>query len=215
MNHSATTPSNTDWKQLDARIRQVDEERWLSSRYAKQPERRALLALYGLNYELARVRVSVTEPGLGAIRFQWWRDAIDLVEGGENARHEVALALQTPVDEGLLHIDALHKLIDGHEIAFERDDRAAEPEAHLAAIAARIFTSAHGWGQEIAELAPHWAALRRGERVGFGPVVAPAPADIRPAIAHYRLRRIMGKEGRPSRIAQRICVLRGILSGAV
>lgn len=215
MTHTATTLSKADWKQLDARIRQVDEERWLSSRYAGLQQRQALVALYGLNYELARIRLLVTEPGMGAIRFQWWRDALDQALSDRSAPHQVVLALREQVETGMLNGKALHKLINGHEDAFEAQDRAKEPEAHLAAMASKIFAPAHGWGQVIVEIAPHWAALRRGEAVGFGPVVAPAPQDIRPAVAHFRLRRMMAKDDQPGQLARRMCVMRAMFSGAI
>lgn len=215
MTHTATTLSKADWKQLDARIRQVDEERWLSSRYAQLSQRRALIALYALNYELARIRLLVTEPGMGAIRFQWWRDALDQALNDDKAQHLVVLALMEPIRTGALDASAIHKLIDRHEDAFEAQDRALEPEAQLAAMAAKLFAPAHGWGQVIVEIAPHWAALRRGEAVGYGPVVAPAPPDIRPAVAHFRLRRMMAKTGRSGNLARRLCVMRAMLSGAI
>ena len=215
MNQTATTLSDATWKQLDDRTRHVDEDRWLSSRYAPVKERRALTALYLLNYELARVRLVVTEPGLGAIRFQWWRDALEEIDTGNLYRHEVVEALAEQVSGGLLSVATLQKLVDGYEAAFEANDRSLEPEHSLTAIAAKVLTPAHGWGEVIVELAPHCAALRRGESVGFGPVVAKAPTDIRPAVAHFRLRRILAKSGSAGRMARRLCVMRAVLTGAV
>jgi len=63
-------------KLLDKRLQREDEDRWLSSRYAGDGVRQKLIALYALNLELAKVHTIVSEPGLGAIRFQWWRDAV-------------------------------------------------------------------------------------------------------------------------------------------
>ena len=213
--HTVSTLTGQTWKRLDDRLRLIDEDRWLSSRYADLASRQALVGLYLLNYELARARLVVTEAGLGAIRFQWWREALDDAASGDARRHEVTMALAQQVAEGRLAIPALQKLLDEHEAAFEAKDRTLEPEARLAAIAAQVFAPAHGWGEEIVALAPHCAALRRGEAVGFGPVVATAPRDIRPAIAHFRLRRIMAKAGKSRAFARRICVMRAMLSGKV
>lgn len=212
---TASTLSQQSWKQLDRRLRQVDEDRWLSSRYAPADLRQPLTALYHFNYELARVRLVVTEPGLGAIRFQWWRDALSEIAKGTARHHDVSLALAQTVTDGRLQLDALHMLIDGYEAAFEASDRTLEPEARLTAMAAQVLAPMHGWGEVIKDLAPHVAALRRGEPVGFGPVVTKAPQDIRPAVAHLRLRRIMAGERQRGPFARRMCVMRAVLTGAV
>ncbi|WP_158085544.1 squalene/phytoene synthase family protein [Henriciella aquimarina] len=197
-------------------MRNGDEDRWLSSRYAPKPERRALIALYAFAWELARVRLVVTEPGLGAIRFQWWRDTLEAFEKGEKPReHEVVGALADMLAEDRYRLDALKRLVDHYEDAFEDADRAQQPEALLTATAAQVLADAHGWGRHIASLAPHVAALRRGEKVGYGPVVPQAPVSIRPAIAHLRLRRIYGKTNEPGNLSKRLCVMRGAMSGKV
>ena len=215
MTDSASVLSATGWKQLDDRLRKSDEDRWLSSRYAPAAPRRAMIALYLLNFELARVRLVVSEAGLGAIRFQWWRDAIDAMPQGGTYQHDVALALQEVVRAGRISTQALLKLVDGHEVAFECSDRRLEPEAWLAATAAKVLAPAHGWGPHIIDLAPHVAALRRGEKVGYGPVAPKVPADIRPAIAHFRLRRLRAAGRGDAKFRRRLCVLAAILTGAV
>ena len=92
---NTTNPlSKTQWAAIDKRVRKVDEDRWISSRYAPSAQRRALTALYALAYELARVRLAVSEETLGLIRFQWWREALTELEEGKPAReHDVCLAL--------------------------------------------------------------------------------------------------------------------------
>ena len=212
----ASPPSHEDWAGLDRRLSRADEDRWLSSRYAPRRERRALTALYLLNYELARVRTAVSEPGLGAIRFQWWRDAIEQIEaGGIQRRHDVVEALGWALQVGTLKPKALHRLIDGHEAAFEAGDRSLEPESLLMAIAAGILTERHGWGPHIQALAPAYAAARRGESKEYGPVIPKVPSVIRPALAHARLRRAYISGRLPGRMARRISVLRAMLSGRV
>ena len=116
----ASPPSQEDWNRIDARVARTDEDRWLSSRYAPRRERRALVALYAFNVELARVQVAVTEPTLGAIRFQWWREALDEIEAGSPVRkHDVVQALAACVQRGAYSVKALRRLVDGHEAAFE------------------------------------------------------------------------------------------------
>ena len=76
MSNETSPLSKRQWKAIDARVKRVDEDRWISSRFAPEIYRNSLIALYALAYELARVRLAVTEETLGAIRFQWWRDAL-------------------------------------------------------------------------------------------------------------------------------------------
>lgn len=201
---------------LAARIRRVDEDRWLSSRYAPKESREPLIALYALNYELARVRTSVSEDMMGAIRFQWWRETLEEIEAGKPVRaHQVASALQGAVQNGQLKTLALQKLVDGHEAAFEALDRGREPEAWLMAVAANILAPHHGWGKAIHEAAPYYAALRRGESRAHGPILPPAPSVIRPAVAHLRLRRLYADGKKASHLRKRLSVLRAIRSGEV
>jgi len=212
----ASPPSQEDWKRLDARLARQDEDRWISSRYAARPERRALVALYSLNVELARVRTAVSEPTLGAIRFQWWREALEEIAAGAVVRkHDVAQALASCVGRAHYCTDALQRLVDGHEAAFEAGDRSLEPEALLMAIAARVLAPTHDWGQRIRELAPAYGALRRGETQAFGPVLPKVPATIRPALAHARLRRAYMTGKTPGRLVRRWVVLRAMTSGRV
>jgi phytoene synthase len=216
MPHSATLTSPQIWESLDEKIQAGDEDRWLSSRYAPKAERKALIALYSFAFELARIRLVVTEPGLGAIRFQWWRDALEEIGSGKAPRaHDVVGALADMLAENRYDIDALKRLIDQFEDAFENADRTQQPEALLTATAARVLANAHGWGRHIADLAPHVAALRRGERVGYGPVVPRVPKSIRPAVAHLRLRRLYGKNKDAGKLTRRLCVMRGIMTGEV
>lgn len=57
-------------------IRRHDPDRWLTALFAPEARRPGLWALYAFNLELARVAEGVSEPLLGDIRLQWWRDAL-------------------------------------------------------------------------------------------------------------------------------------------
>lgn len=216
---SMTRPSNESLSEilirLDNRIRHVDEERWLSSRYAQKTEREALVVLYAFYFELARVRLIVTDPTMAAIRFQWWRDALEEMKTGKLRQHDVVMALDLQIQQKSYAFNSLTRLIDDFETAFETKDRYLEPEAKLAAIAGQVLVDAHSWGEEINQIAPHWAGLRRGESEGIGPIVSKAPKALRPAVAHFRLRKNWGIGNKPGPLARRFVVLRGINSGRV
>ena len=216
---SMTSPSSESlseiFNRLDDRVRHVDEERWLSSRYAPAIKRRSLIALYAFCYELARIRLVVTDPVMGAIRFQWWREALEELSDGKAREHDTVLALAERLDHEAFKIESLEQLIEGYELAYETKDRAREPEALLTAIAAKILADAHSWGENIRQLAPHWSALRRGDAVGVGPEVSPMPSAIRPAIAHFRLRRSWGVGKKPSSFSKRMSILLAIMTGRI
>ncbi|MCI4643792.1 MAG: squalene/phytoene synthase family protein [Hyphomonadaceae bacterium] len=212
----ASPPSQEDWNRIDARVARSDEDRWLSSRYAAQTERRALIALYALNLELARVRLVVSEPTLGAIRFQWWREALgEIGAGGPVRKHDVVQVLASCIQKGAYSVKALQRLVDGHEAAFEAGDRNLEPEAMLMAMAAHMFARTHGWGRHIQALAPAYARARRGESQAFGPVIPRVPSEIRPALAHARLRGLYSQGKLPGRLMRRWVILRAMMTGRV
>ncbi len=208
-----TKPSfNDNWKQLDQRVRREDEDRWLSSRYAPLAERRRLIALYALNLELAKVRLVVSEPGLAAIRFQWWRDVAAEMAAGKRARgHDVVQALY----EAELSPKLVTGLADGHEAALEAGNRNLEPETLLMRAAVGMLVKAHAWGAHIEALAPVYAAARRGDEDEYSPAVPMVPRAIRPAVAHAALRFEYGREKTPGPIRKRIVVMKAMGNGRV
>jgi len=62
-----------------AELRRGDRDRFLTALFAPADRREALFALYAFNLELARIRESVSQPMLGLIRLQWWRDGLDAI----------------------------------------------------------------------------------------------------------------------------------------
>ena len=98
--------------------------------FAPAARREALFALYAFNYEIARVRESITQPMLGQIRLQWWRENIAAAfEGSAIRHHPVAEALTAAIRDLRLSRDHFDRLIDGRET-----DLADEPPATLAAL---------------------------------------------------------------------------------
>ncbi|HRE45776.1 MAG TPA: squalene/phytoene synthase family protein, partial [Terricaulis sp.] len=72
-------------------LRRADEDRWMASRFAAAPVRAALEAAYAVNHEIASVAELVREPGLGAIRLQWWREGLEAIAAGASPPREPAL----------------------------------------------------------------------------------------------------------------------------
>ncbi len=71
----------------------MDRDRWLASLFVPQDRRRHIHALYAFNCEMARVNELVSEPLLGEIRFQWWRDALEGANQGDALANPVSAAL--------------------------------------------------------------------------------------------------------------------------
>jgi NADH dehydrogenase [ubiquinone] 1 alpha subcomplex assembly factor 6 len=112
--------------ELGRMVRRHDRDRFLTTLFAPAAERQALLALYAFNHEVAKTREVVSEPMLGRIRLQWWRDSLGQIYAGTPARrHEVVGPLAAAIERRALtrgHFDAL---ID----ARERDLEDAPPES--------------------------------------------------------------------------------------
>ena len=214
-----TSPASDSLKEiavrLDQRIRTVDEARWLSSRYASEGDRVTLISLYAYYYELARIRLAVTDQTLGNIRFQWWRDALNELARGDVRRHDVVLALANQLARDRLSIADLMPLIDHHEAAFLENDRSLEPEAVLVQVAVRVLSGETPVDGALKMIAQEWAGLRRSE-----PVDALLPRlrvdnALGPAVGHFRLRHLWARNPNPSALQKRASVLMAMLTGRV
>ncbi len=74
-------------------VRTHDRDRYLCDLFAPAHDRRHLFALHAFDIEIARIRDAVSDPTLGEIRIQWWRDALATDPGG----HPVATALRASI----------------------------------------------------------------------------------------------------------------------
>ncbi|NHK27475.1 squalene/phytoene synthase family protein [Parvularcula flava] len=73
----------------------------LSAQFAPADERDRLMALYAFAAEIHRIPATVSEPPLGAIRQQWWREALEeIFSGGAVRVHPVAEALSVVLSDG-------------------------------------------------------------------------------------------------------------------
>ncbi len=105
-------------------VRRNDPDRFLTALFAPAAVREDLFALYALNDELARAREAASEALIGAMRLQWWRDAINAIHAGTPPRHPVAQAIAQGTRHHGWPKDAILALID----ARERDFAKAPPE---------------------------------------------------------------------------------------
>ena len=99
-------------------VRLHDRDRYLSTFFAPDDRREHLLALYAFNAEVMRVRDAVSDPNIGMIRLQWWRDTI---EGGQGGGHPVADALLSTIDACVLPKQILLDLVTAREFDLYQD----------------------------------------------------------------------------------------------
>ncbi|MET0272067.1 MAG: squalene/phytoene synthase family protein [Phenylobacterium sp.] len=99
---------------LDALVRRVDPERWLSSRFVADPLARAdVVALYAFDHELARAPRAASNALLGEIRLTWWREVLDEAYEGRPVRHHpTAQALAEAIVRRDLPREPLETMID-------------------------------------------------------------------------------------------------------
>lgn len=203
-------------------VKTRDEDRWLAAGYAGDAERRKLLALYAFHCELRRIPSAVSEPALGEIRLQWWREALDEIRAGKRPRAHPAveeLAAAGFGAEGFA--ERIERVIDAHarplygegfgDIAdltawLEKTDGAVDALAAVAldggeALAAAAEKAGAGFAlaREGRVLAPTLAddispkALTAAAEAA--PVLRKAPGAAAPAVLHLALTRAYARRG--------------------
>jgi phytoene/squalene synthetase len=96
-------------------IRDADYERYLTALLAPVRARPHLFALYAFNYEIAKTAGTVSQPVMGQIRLQWWREAVDEIYAGRARHHDVVRALAETIEAHDLPRMLLDALIDARE----------------------------------------------------------------------------------------------------
>ncbi len=114
-----------------ALLRRHDPDRYLTALFAAGERREALFALYAFNLEIARAREAVSEPMMGLIRLQWWRDALAEADEGTIRAHEVMRPLAGAIAAYGLNPALFERLIMARERDLDPD-----PPADLASLVA-------------------------------------------------------------------------------
>ena len=107
-------------------VRAHDRDRYLTALLAPAGRREALFALYAFNLEIGRTREMVSEPMVGQIRLQWWREAIDGIYAGTARAHEVVRPLAAAVERYDLTRAYFETLIDAREFDLGDEPPATE-----------------------------------------------------------------------------------------
>lgn len=154
-----------EWNRLCAeQVRQQDYDHYLCGLFAPEESRAGLNALYAFNAEIARTPELVSEPILGRIRLQWWRDALDGAFAGAGPRHQVVQALAEAIARFSLQRAPFDAILAAREADVEGEMLAdyAALEAYADATAGNLTALALGC---LGALQPR--ALQAGRHVGI------------------------------------------------
>lgn len=158
-------------------VRRHDHDRYLTALFLPADRRAAALALYAFNLEIARTREIISEPLLGQIRLQWWRETIEGVFEGTPREHPVLDALGAAIRTHELPRDRLEGLIDAREADLDdgppSDLKALETYASdtSGALSALVMQTLAGPDETASAAARQvgtaWAIIGLARAVGF------------------------------------------------
>lgn len=226
----------TDPGDLEASLQRTDPDRWLSSRFAAgAPSRKALVALYAFDNELARAPRAASNPLVAEMRLAWWREVLsEIASGGAVRRHPVALALAGMVRthrpgpdllDGL--IDARLRELDPRPMTLDEALAWAEGTGGTCARIAALILDPQSDPDAAAAGGSAWSIGRLILTAGLAPEAAQEALDARlaaargvsaaafPAIAHAALARARAQGRRPSALGDRLRLMRAVLAGRV
>src|SRR5262245_31656475 len=138
---------------LEADIRTSDYDRYLAALFARAKAQSHLFALYAFQHEIAKIAETVSQPTLGLIRLQWWRETVVDIYEGRVREHAVAQAFAQAVKAHALPRAIIEAMIDAREAdleetpfaSFEQMEAYADATAgHVMRLAARILGSGDG-----------------------------------------------------------------------
>lgn len=190
-------------------IERHDEDLRLSLNYALDDDRARLAALFAFEIELRRIPSLVSEPPLGEIRLQWWREALDELALGKAVRaHPVVRSLAATGAINAGSHDFGERLIDARaRVLYEPRFSTLEGlREFLRGAEAPVAALALGGSLTIS----NEAAMRLGESYAlarFAPELAPKLADDAAAAALRLHEEIAGNLTLPAREAGRVAFL--------
>ncbi|MCE3232517.1 MAG: putative phytoene synthase (terpenoid synthase) [Rickettsiaceae bacterium] len=102
-------------------VKKYDYYRYLCCLLAPENLQERFFAIYAFNNEIARIKEVVSEPMVGHIRLQWWRDAIEEIYKGVPVKHnhEIVRALYKLISQVDISKELFDNLIDAREADIE------------------------------------------------------------------------------------------------
>lgn len=106
---------------LRTRSRLAEPDRDLAALLSPRSASADLLALAAFTADLALVAASVSDPLIGEIRLQWWRDTIAAAATGTPVGHPVGDAMGEAIRRHGLDLLAIHRMIDARSFDLSGD----------------------------------------------------------------------------------------------
>lgn len=103
------------YRHCERLVRAHDKDRFLASLFAPAERRPYLFALYAFALELAHVKMLVKDPMMGAIRLQWWHEAIEGLRAEEAAANPVMTALHDAARQTNISLVPLGAAVEARE----------------------------------------------------------------------------------------------------
>jgi phytoene synthase len=223
---------------LDGEIRRVDPDRWLSSRFIANPERRAaVVALYAFDYELARAETATSNSLAAEIRLVWWRETIaEIIAGQPPRRHPTAESLAGVIRAHDLPEAPFEAMIEAHIDGLGRQSMevaeavawADATEGRLAGLAATILgagdlakwaePAGKAWGLVLLRRTQRASGVERALREALGEARVAArrlPTTAFPAALAATLARTDLRTPSPADLEKRIRLAFAALTGAL
>jgi phytoene synthase len=155
-------PGASDTAALTALVREWDRPRYYATLFAPAAIRDDLFTLYGFAAEIARIPDLVSNPALGEIRLQFWRDQLQAAAAGQGGGSPPALqALAAVIGRHQLPLQPFLALIDARRADLYADPPASigDLEGFLGETQSALFQIAAiiggGEGADTADLAGH------------------------------------------------------------
>lgn len=142
-------------------VRRVNPDRALLAELAPPRLRPHLWAIAAFDWEVGRIPDLVSEPMLGAIRRQWWRDAWAEIAEGRPRRHPVVEALAAAHQAAALPLAAVDAYLEAREAEQEgpptdmaqMKERAAGIGGRIAALEGALL------GRDLTGAGAAWALI--------------------------------------------------------
>lgn len=210
---------------LDALVRRVAPDRWLSSRFVAEAAARAdLITLYALDHELTRIPLVVTNPLMGEIRLTWWREGLEEIAQGRSPRPHAVLRA---VADSALPPTALAALaearlgdLDGAKTGEAALAHADATEGLLMALAARRLSD-KAMADQVKQAARAVALAKTDGPAALTALkaaraeLAGLPVAAFPAVAHATLAGRYARNKNPGELEKRARILLAVLTGRV
>ena len=116
-------------------LRSLDGDLFLCHLFTPEQMRTDMLTLYSIYADSARIASIVSEPMLGAIRYQWWREIID-------GKHVDTAPVSGFLETSSLSRNLLHDMINAREALFDNENPTLSDIEQAAKVIGEAFMKA-------------------------------------------------------------------------